>query len=1571
MKYDKNIRITGSGGGASGGGADPYIPYEDENTLRSRANIRFVDLLCEGEIEGLVDGNKSIYIDGVQLESEIGADNFNGITTSFKVGEPSGTQTALTGFSSSESEISVNTKVTNESEGIVKSITSADVDDVRVTLHIPSLFEQTDKAEIVQTSIAFEIYVQADGGGYTLVHSGTKYGKCVSSYQFKIKLSNLSQYGSAPWDIKVVRVSPDADSVKKQWDLHWASYTEIINRKLVYPDSAVVGVQLNAQEFGVQVPSRAYEVYGIKVVTPSNYDIETREYSGVWNGTFQAAAYCNNPAWVYYDILTNNRYGLGLDASLIDKWTLYTIAQYCDETVDDGFGSVEPRFTFNGVISSRADAIHVVNMVASTFRAMPIWASGYATISQDYPKDPTKLVTNANVIDGVFKYEGSSLKNRHTVVNVSWNDPNDGYRLAVECVEDSDGIERYGYRPIDVVAYGCTSRGQAYRFGKWILETEQNETQIVNYRCGLDQMDVLPGSIVSIADNHYAAKRMGGRVSAASTTEITLDNPVILEAGITYTISLIKDDGTIQEDLSIDNVSDSNEHSIIELSTPLAGADVPKIDSVWVMTATNVYPREFRVVRISELETNQFEITAVFYDPNKFARVDEGKTFDPLPYTTVPDIETALTAPTNPWVEEYSYIDGENALFGAIFSWTHTTDTRFSYYEVQYKNQNGQYSDVYQTVNNMYDFRPIEGGTYNFRVRARGLGVQSSWLEITGVTIYADPDAPPIIENLRVINGPNNYTFNGRDCEIAWDEIELVAEDSTTFTYIDSTGVIPVHAAERAQETVTKWKDYQIEVLTTADVHLRYAYTTDTNFIYTWGMNDLDNDGTPIRNIKFELKARDIYGNLSNVAAVIPTLGYATNPAPSMSGLTPTVTDVYNGLKVDWSAITPSDNDMLKYKVYLDTNNPPTTEVAEVSANTSIWFEYGLTGETTYRAQIEPYDLFGAGTKSDVVNGEPLLIAADSIEGELTDRLEWTDNSSRTTSQLSSLYDRDTSSGSITYNSGDWINVSFPMENTIDRIAIWANKTFRCYIGYKQQGDSAYSYLKAEADHTLDSDGRLVAASGQGDANNNYWNANAGVGNINVALFPQGLIAKEVAVFILTNSLVLYEIRVVDQVIAEAIIANELSAISANLGIVSAGIIQSPNPTDTDGMLINLNEGSEFVRLGGTTEPELEWDGATGDLNIRGVVTFKSGSTMAWSGITDDDGNKPENNATDNTEWEHPTDITKIDGGEIYAGSQISVAEGGKVIVGDNNVVLDGDSNSIIVAPDGGKIGNDYAELKDGNLVFYYWDGSQHVVYKSVKKVISGICNPADGRAYTLPGIWRTEPEILLAYDNIDVYQKNRESQTQTLVLDVGPLTRNGLTWNFHPKAQLVLGPGSVGTGGSGPYNQINTTTNDGGPVVPAMTPADHWLAQNVDVTPAQNSITVTGNTHSYMWATAYNADTNEYKCRRWTTTFRMLLYVNGVHVQSTGNIITSQSTGPYNWSLNYIGTINNWSVYFDYIEWTYDSGAGLGREVCTALALPGYSGRFTQSYISGTSGGIPGTTVLANGSLRYIAVGD
>ena len=1355
--------------GCKGDPDPPRTPVEEPNTLQSRAVVRFVDLLCEGEIEGLVDGENSIFFNNIPIRNASSEYNFNGISSEFKPGAPDGV--SLKDYPTSESEISVDTKLSIEAGPVTKNISDPDIDDIKLTFTIPSLFQVNNtNGDILKTSVAWRIDIRQEGGDWQTVKTLEKYGKCVSSYQTDFRIDNLTRrFGVGPWDIRCLRLTSDSESNSVQNDIYWNSYTQILNRILIYPDTSLIGITLNAQQFGSRVPQRAYEVYGLRVQIPSNYNPITRTYTGIWDGTFQRA-YSNNPAWVWYDIINNDRYGLGLEAEYIDKWTLYSIAQYCDQLIPDGFGGYEPRFTFNGVLQSRHDAIHVLNMVSSAFNGMPFWGGGKASVSQDSPKTSSKLVTAANVVDGLFTYSYSADDTRYTVCNVSWNDPDNSFKLQVEAVDDKIGIERYGYRPIDVTAVGCTSRGQAYRFGRWFLYTSLYETETVSYRASWDQADVLPGEVITVMDNHEAATRHGGRIASVGASSVTLDAAIELEIGQTYSITCIAKDGTLAERDVVDS-SDGLEHDTLNLNTPWEVGNEPQPDGMWIVTATNIVPKLYRVVSTTEVEPNIFEIAAVTYDPNKFAIVEEGRTFAPPPITKVPDFNTPLTPPTNLQLELYTYEDtggtSERAdrKFGVILSWTHTRDTRFQNYEVQWKKSTGSYSDneLVRTTDTQYDIKPIESGVYNFRVRATGLTWESTWLTISEYTVNAVPNSPPQITGLVVLNGDDDTTFNGKDCEIGWDALTLSTDTTSPIIY-DGTSVIPTKAAP-FDSMLTKVKDYQIEVMKTDDTHLRYEYTTENSFKYYFGINQLDN-GTPIRNLKFRVWARDIFDQLSDNPAVI----VVTNPAPSMSGLTPTVTAMYNGVKVDWSAITPTDNDLQKFRVYLDTNNPPITSAGDFGVNTSSMVALQLTPDTTYRAQIEPYDEFGVGTKSNISSAVPLKIAIDDIDTELIDRLTISDSLDSTS--LIHIYDHVTDSGpDIEYGNGDWIKVAFPTEQLLDRVSVWgfnSGSDINCYFSTSVDGNT-WTYYKGQANHALDLEGRLEEAIDESDAQTNFWAADAGDGNINLALFPNGLAMKYARIHFTAGTVKIYELLFTDQVIAEWIVANQLSAISADLGQIAAGTLQSINLSTTEGVFIDLD--NEIIQFGGTSNPSLSWDGTKVELNIG------------------DDGS--------------------INIGE--AGT-ISMQEGGKLVLEDssvitvgNSIMLDsgeeGDDDSVFIISenttknsDTGRLelsGVDYMAMNQGSLTFFYWDSatSQHLPYKNLVRIETGVAT--NNELVVIPGIFKDAPSITVAPAIMGVYDKKYPNQSQTLRLEAAGLQQYApYKWRFRPRATLELTDG-------------------------------------------------------------------------------------------------------------------------------------------------------------------------------------
>lgn len=733
----KNI-IHGSGGGKGGGSS--RVAVEDPNTLQSKSIVTIVDVLSEGEILGLYgyeEGipEKGIYLNDTPLIAESGLHTYDGVSTEIRYGAPD--QEVIPDIPV-EAEIDVNAEVThdypkNSGEGsgaITRTITNPNVTAARVKIRVSGLTEQ-DKSNGDLHGYKVSIAIAVNG---VIVVTNEIDGKTTSVYEraYKIPLT-----GDGPWNITVHRLSDDNDSANTNNDTTWASYTEIVEAKMVYPDTALVMLRGDAATFGNSVPTRKYLVYGQKCQVPVNYDPTTREYTGLWNGTFKEA-WTDNPAWVYYDILTNDRYGVGKEVNLTEdtKFDLYLIAQYCDQMVDDGFGGTEPRFTFNYHITSREEALDCLRAIASTFRGFAFWAAGSVFVRADMPTDPKRLVTASNVIDGEFHYASTAYSSRHSVAIVAWNDPDNLYEVAREVVEDPDLIEKYGWKPLEITAYGCTSRGQANRLGKWNLYTEQFENETVTYTCGEDHFDIIPGDIISIADPTYMNVRRGGRLRANSLTEVVLDNPIEIEAGESYSIHITMPDYEIEQRTITNGVG---EHSVLTLDTPLSG--MPLDNAEWIITSTDLAPRQFRVLSKTEnSDDGTYSITALYYNPNKFAMVEEGLTFDPIPYSR-PD-KDKLKPPTDLSLVESSYWSNGLPKQRLTVSWTPSTDIMTNGYVVQIQPPAGIWDNIEVGLVPSVDINIVDEGFHVVRVQSFASdGRRSDWLY--GNIIINGKNIPP------------------------------------------------------------------------------------------------------------------------------------------------------------------------------------------------------------------------------------------------------------------------------------------------------------------------------------------------------------------------------------------------------------------------------------------------------------------------------------------------------------------------------------------------------------------------------------------------------------------------------------------------------------------------------------------------------------------------------------------------------------------------------------------------------------------------------------------------------------
>lgn len=729
------IRGAGGGGGGGGGGttvvqqtivAPTRTPVRDADTLASKQYATFVDLLSEGEIEGFPSASaytrgtdnynrallKDVFLNGTQILRQ-GADatnpqnadyNFQNVTLQARYGTQA--QSYVTGFSDIERETSVQVKV-EQATPITRTVTDTTVNAMRVTITVPRLEQYTSDGDVKGTSVQLEIRVQYNGGGYTTVISDTIAGRSADQYQKDYKV-NFS--GAYPIDVRVVRITADSLDTNLLNDFYWSSYTEITEQKLRYPNSALVAMRLDAEQFS-SIPNRSYRIRGIKVPIPSNGTVNQTtgaiSYAGAWDGTFAAAAWTSDPAWILYALLTNTRWGLGdhITSSQLDKFAFYSASQYASASIDDGFGGTEPRFSCNALIQNQEEAYKLINDLCSVMRVMPYWSTGSLTISQDKPTDASYLFTLANISADGFNYTGSDLKTRHTVAIVSYLDL-DTQDIAYEVVEDKDAIAKYGVITTNIKAFACTSRGQAARLGEWLLYTEQNETEVVNFKTSIDAgVLVRPGQVIEIADPVKAGVRRGGRIASATTTVITVDDTAetdLVTSG-SATLSVILPDGTV-ETKAISSIAGAN------ITVASAFSTAPNANSVWVLSNSTVQTSTWRVLTVSEVDRVQYEVTAISYNASKYDYVERGFK---LQTRDITQVNEPRPTPSNLSASETIYESNGQVRVKLIVSWGAVVGV--SQYQVQWRPANGNWTTV-NVPRTDYEILDTTAQTYQIRV---------------------------------------------------------------------------------------------------------------------------------------------------------------------------------------------------------------------------------------------------------------------------------------------------------------------------------------------------------------------------------------------------------------------------------------------------------------------------------------------------------------------------------------------------------------------------------------------------------------------------------------------------------------------------------------------------------------------------------------------------------------------------------------------------------------------------------------------------------------------------------------
>lgn len=720
------IRGAGGGGMGKGGGGTARTPTTARDSLDSTQYANLLDLISEGEIQGLVNGLQSIYLDNTPIQNPDGSFNFQNVTVYTRNGTQN--QSPIPFAGTIEDERAVGVTVRNDGP-VTRTITDPQTEAVRLTITVPRLERITNEGDTVGESVGLHIAVQYNGGGFVTVIGDTIAGRTGDAYQ-RDYLVNLE--GAFPVDIRVTRITPDSTDLRLANEFSWSSYTEIIYAKLNYPNSALVGIRVDAEQFS-SIPRRTYHIRAIKVRIPSNATVDQSNgrliYSGVWNGTFGAAQWCSDPAWCLWDLLVSKRFGFGdhIDATMPDKWALFSVSQYCSQLVPNGFGGWEPRFSCNVNIQTSEEAYKLINDMCSVFRAMPYWAAGSVTVSQDKPADPAFLFTNATVEGGVFTYSNSSLKTRFNVAVVAYFDTTTR-DIAYEVVENAESIARYGVLKTEVSAFATTSRGQAHRVGKWLTSTG-GET--VTFLVGLDAgVIVRPGQVVSVADQLKAGSRRGGRIAAATTTTITLDSTDGIEALPGGYLSVVRPDGAIETQQIF-----SRSGNVVSVVNPYSVA--PNANSIWIWESPAIQSSLWRVLAVGEENGTSYKITALEYDPSKYDAIELGTQLVPRDIT---DLNITPAAPNNLAAQEVLYDAGGRAEAKLLISWQPVNGVQ--QYRVRWRQRNGNWT--VETVERQdYEIQRVPPGVYEVEVSSVGANLRAS-VEPARLTTQAfGKTAPP------------------------------------------------------------------------------------------------------------------------------------------------------------------------------------------------------------------------------------------------------------------------------------------------------------------------------------------------------------------------------------------------------------------------------------------------------------------------------------------------------------------------------------------------------------------------------------------------------------------------------------------------------------------------------------------------------------------------------------------------------------------------------------------------------------------------------------------------------------
>lgn len=713
--------------GRKGGSSSSRTPVEQPDDLQSVAKAKILMVLGEGEFAGGLTA-RDIYLDGTPLQNADGSENFSGVVWEFRPGTQA--QDYIQGIPGTENEISVGTEVSSETAW-THTFTNTQLSAVRLRLKWPSLFKQQDNGDLVGYSINYVVELQTDGGSWQKVLDTNVTGKTTSGYERSHRI-DLPKAGST-WTIRLRKITADANSAKIGDTMTLQSYTEVIDAKLRYPNTALLYIEFDSSQFNGSIPQIACEPRGRVIRVPDTYDPETRTYSGTWLGTFKWA-WTDNPAWIFYDLVVSDRFGLGdrLTTANIDKWTLYQVAQYCDQMVPDGKGGsgTEPRYTCNVYIQERNDAYTVLRDFAAIFRGMTYWGDDQIVALADMPRDVDFTYTHANVIDGRFTYSSSTTKNRYTNALVSWSDPDNAYSDAMEPVFEQALVSRYGFNQLELTAIGCTRQSEANRKGRWGILTN-NKDRVVTFNVGEDGNIPQPGYIIAVADELLSGKVMGGRISAVDGRVIKLDRVADAAAGDRLILNL---PSGASQSRTIQAVNGES------VTVTTAYSETPQAEAVWVVESNELYAQQYRVVSVADNDDGTFTITGAWHDPDKYARIDTGAIIDQRPVSVIPPGNQS--PPANIVISSFSVVQQNISVETMRVSWDQAQNAIA--YEAQWRRNDGNWVNVPRSSTTSFDVPGIYAGRYLVRVRAiNAAEISSGWGYSEEKTLTGKVGNPP------------------------------------------------------------------------------------------------------------------------------------------------------------------------------------------------------------------------------------------------------------------------------------------------------------------------------------------------------------------------------------------------------------------------------------------------------------------------------------------------------------------------------------------------------------------------------------------------------------------------------------------------------------------------------------------------------------------------------------------------------------------------------------------------------------------------------------------------------------